>query len=228
MSSKLGTLCIVLTAIAFGTMEISLKIAGTAFTPFQLTFLRFLVGGLLLMPLAIRDLKKRSIHLDRSDWGYLAVLGLINICFSMIFFQIGVNMANAGLAAIVFSSNPIFVMIFSYFIIHEAFTRKKAITLVLSLIGLVIVANPMAIIRSGNIGLLVSLAAAVSFALYTTLGKLRIEKLGGNVENAFSFLIGCVFLLFLLLFHGDPIVAGIDSHTVWSLIYCSLVVTGFG
>ena len=62
-------------------------------------------------------------------------------------------------------------MIFSYFIIHEAFTRKKAITLVLSLIGLVIVANPMAIIRSGNIGLLVSLAAAVSFALYTTLGK---------------------------------------------------------
>ena len=50
MSSKLGTLCIVLTAIAFGTMEISLKIAGTAFTPFQLTFLRFLVGGLLLMP----------------------------------------------------------------------------------------------------------------------------------------------------------------------------------
>ena len=51
MSSKLGTICIVLTAIAFGTMEISLKIAGTAFTPFQLTFLRFLVGGLLLMPL---------------------------------------------------------------------------------------------------------------------------------------------------------------------------------
>jgi drug/metabolite transporter (DMT)-like permease len=64
----------------------------------------------------------------------------------------------------------------------------------------------MAIIRSGNIGLLVSLAAAVSFALYTALGKLRIEKLGGNVENAFSFLIGCVFLFFILLFHGDPIV----------------------
>ena len=84
----------------------------------------------------------------------------------MIFFQIGVNMANAGLAAIVFSSNPIFVMIFSYFIIHEAFTRKKAITLVLSLIGLVIVANPMAIIRSGNIGLLVSLAAFLSAASF--------------------------------------------------------------
>ena len=228
MSSKMGTICIILTAIAFGTMEISLKIAGTAFTPFQLTFLRFLVGGLLLLPLAFRDIKKRHTKIRGGDWGYLAVLGLVNICFSMILFQIGVNMANAGLAAIVFSSNPIFVMIFSYFILHEAFTRKKAITLVLSIVGLIIVANPMAIIRSGNIGLLVSLAAAVSFALYTTIGKLRIGKLGGNVENAFSFLIGCAFLLVILLIHGDPILGGIDSHTIWPLLYCSLVVTGFG
>lgn len=41
MGSRLGTLSIFLTAIAFGTMEISLKIAGTAFTPFQLTFYDF-------------------------------------------------------------------------------------------------------------------------------------------------------------------------------------------
>ena len=228
MSSKMGTLCIVLAALAFGTMEISLKIAGTAFTPFQLTFLRFLVGGILLMPLAVRDMKKHQIRLRRTDWGYLAVLGLVNICFSMILFQIGVNMANASLAAIVFSSNPIFVMIFSYFLIHEAFTRKKAITLVLSLIGLIIVANPVDIIQNGNVGLLVSLAAAISFAFYTTLGKLRIGKLGGNVENAFSFLIGCLFLLVILIFHGDPIIAGINSRTIWPLLYCSLVVTGFG
>jgi drug/metabolite transporter (DMT)-like permease/cytidylate kinase len=228
MGSRLGTLSIFLTAIAFGTMEISLKIAGTAFTPFQLTFLRFLVGGIILLPLAFRDMRKKAIHLTSSDWGYLALLGLVNICFSMILFQIGVNMANAGLAAIVFSINPIFVMIFSYFIVHEAFTRKKAITIILSLVGLVIVANPVAIIESGNVGLLVSLASAVSFALYTTLGKLRIAKLGGNVENAFSFLIGCVFLFVILLFHGDPILGGINSHTIWPLLYCSFVVTGFG
>lgn len=228
MSSKTGTICIVLTAFAFGTMEISLKIAGSAFTPFQLTFLRFLVGGILLAPLAFRDIKKRNIHLIPSDWGYLAILGLVNICFSMILFQIGVNMSNAGLAAIVFSSNPVFVMIFSYFIIHEAFTRKKLITLVLSIIGLIIVANPVAIIESGNFGLCVSATAAVGFALYTTLGKLRVEKLGGNVENSFSFLIGCAFLLVVLLFHGDPIFSGINSHTIFPLLYCSFVVTGLG
>mgnify|MGYP000276059516 CR=1 FL=1 len=86
----------------------------------------------------------------------------------------------------------------------------------------------MDIIENGNVGLLVSLAAAISFAFYTTLGKLRIAKLGGNVENAFSFLIGCLFLLVILIFHGDPIIAGINAQTIWPLLYCSLVVTGFG
>jgi drug/metabolite transporter (DMT)-like permease/cytidylate kinase len=228
MASKMGTICIVLTALAFGTMEISLKIAGSAFTPFQLTFLRFLVGGILLAPLAFRDIKKRSIRFISSDWIYLAILGLVNICFSMILFQIGVNMSNAGLAAIVFSSNPVFVMIFSYFIIHEGFTRKKVITLVLSILGLIIVANPIAIIESGNFGLCISAIAAIGFALYTTLGKLRIEKLGGNVENSFSFLIGCAFLLIVLIFHGDPIFDGINADTIGPLLYCSFVVTGLG
>lgn len=228
MSSKLGLLCIVLTAFAFGTMEISLKIAGAAYTPFQMTFLRFLIGGLVLLPLALKDIKKRNIALTKSDIGYLAVLGLINVGFSMILFQLAVNLSYAGLVAIVFSTNPVFVTIFSHFILHEEFTRKKTITCVLSVVGLLIVANPIAIIENGNIGLIVALLAGISFALYTTLGKLRIAKLGGNVENAFSFLLGCVFLFGVIMVHGDPIIGGINSQTIWSLLYCSLVVTGFG
>jgi drug/metabolite transporter (DMT)-like permease len=95
-------------------------------------------------------------------------------------------------------------------------------------LGLLIVANPIAIIRSGNFGLCISALASIAFALYTTLGKLRIKKLGGNVENSFSFLIGCTFLLVVLVFHGDPILGGITTTTIVPLLYCSFVVTGFG
>lgn len=228
MKSKIGILYIIFTACAFGTMEIALKIAGSAFSPFQLTFLRFLVGGLLMMPLAVRDLRKKHLTFKLTDIGYLSGIGLLNICFSMILFQIGVNMSNAGLAAVVFSSNPIFVIIFSYFIIHESFSRRKAITLILNFTGLIIVADPRYIFNSGNFGLLISLSAAVFFALYTTLGKLRIGKWGGNVQNAFSFLMGSVFLFFILIIHGEPAFYGINAQNIGVLIYCSVVVTGFG
>ena len=45
MNAKNGTIYIVLTALAFGTMEIALKIAGSSFTTFQLTFLRFFTSA---------------------------------------------------------------------------------------------------------------------------------------------------------------------------------------
>ena len=124
MNAKNGTIYIVLTALAFGTMEIALKIAGSSFTAFQLTFLRFFIGGLLLLPLAVKDLIRRHVHLTTSDWGYIAALGIINVMFSMVLFQIGVNKSNAGLAAIVFSCNPVFTMIFSSYDIKFYFENN--------------------------------------------------------------------------------------------------------
>lgn len=228
MKYKNGTIYILLTALAFGTMEISLKIAGSSFSPFQLTFLRFLIGGLLLLPAAFRDIKKRSLHLTGSDWLYLLLLGVINICFSMILFQIGVSMSKAGTAAIIFSINPVFTMIFSHFIVHEAFDRTKIITVIISMIGLLIVADPVSILHGSGLGFLITLSAAAGFALYTAVGKTRLSRIGGSVQNSFSFLLGAALLLILLLIRRYPVLSGIDTHSIWPLLYVSFVVTGFG
>ena len=43
---------VVLTAFLFGTMEVACKVAGNQLDPFQLTFIRFAIGGLILLPFA--------------------------------------------------------------------------------------------------------------------------------------------------------------------------------
>lgn len=229
MNSKIGLLCILVTGFCFGTMEVSLKIAGNSFTPFQLTFLRFMIGGLILLPFALREIRKRNLKLKRSDFLYLLLLGVVNICFSMVLFQIGVQMSNAGPAAIVMSSNPIYTMIFSHFIVHDRFNRQKAITLVLSLIGLIIVADPASFLQGkGAVGLLIVLASAIGFSFYTTLGKLRIEYLGGMIENSFSFISGSLILLVINLILHEPVIRGITVETLPSMLYAGIIVTGLG
>ena len=51
---KIGYVCIVLTAFIFSTMEIALKLTAGVFEPMQITMLRFLVGGVLLIPVALQ------------------------------------------------------------------------------------------------------------------------------------------------------------------------------
>lgn len=220
---------VLLTAFAFGTMEIALKLGGSDFTVLQLTFLRFLIGGLCLLPFAVRSLRARACRITRRDILTIAMLGFINICVSMNLFQLSVIHTNANLAAVLISINPMFTMVLAHYLVGEHFTRKKALVLAICLAGLVIDANP-AHLANGNepIGILMGLGASVTFALYTVLSKRTVARIGGIAVNSFSFLIGAAFELVLLLITGEPILHGITLRTLPELAYASLVVTGFG
>jgi drug/metabolite transporter (DMT)-like permease len=219
-----------LTGVLFGSMEVALKVGGTTFNPIQLTFLRFLIGGIVLLPFALSDLKKRKVKLTKGDLGYLFFLGLICICFSMILFQIGIEKINANLAAMIFSINPVFTMIFAHFIVHEKFTKKKAIALGISIIGLIIVMNPSELVSGGNNGVyvLITLGSAILFGLYTAFGKKRIQKIGGVAQNSLSFLMGSGVLLIFLVITKKPIIQGISLETIPLLLYTGVFVTGLG
>lgn len=54
-----------------------------------LTFLRSLIGGLILLPFALKDLQRWACRLTAGDRVYLLALGVVNICFSMTLFQMG-------------------------------------------------------------------------------------------------------------------------------------------
>lgn len=217
-------------AFLFGTMEVALKMAGTSFNAMQLTFLRFLIGGVCLLPFALPDLRKRHCKLTIGDFVYLFLLGFINICVSMVLFQLGVMRTNANLAAVIISTNPIFTMVFAQFIVNEKFTVRKGIVLLLNIIGLIIVANPVNLLKgkANGGGILLTLAAAVSFGLYTALGKKRIDRIGGIAQNSLSFIIGAFTLLIILLTTGQPVIGGIRLSNLPVLFYLGIFVTAVG
>ena len=60
----MGYVYIILAAVIFSTMEIAGKVISHVINPFQLNFLRFLIGGLILVPSTIKMLKKKNIKLN--------------------------------------------------------------------------------------------------------------------------------------------------------------------
>ena len=229
LMGKKEVLYIILTALLFSTMEVALKVAGNDLDPFQLTFIRFFMGGLFLLPFALKEMKQRRVRLNKSDVTYLFVLGIICICISMLFFQLAIMQANANLIAILISSNPVFTMIFAHFIVEDRFTRRKALVLVISLAGVAIVANPFHLGQGNTLmGILFGVIASVTFGLYSAMGKLRIEKIGDVAQTSLSFLFGSFVMLFIMLFMGKPILSGIQPGHLPLILYLGIVVTGIG
>jgi len=211
-------------------MEVALKLAGSSLDPFQITFLRFFVGALVLLPFAIHEYRgKPKGFMTKKLWLSMILLGAVNGPFSMVLFQFGIDNSNAATAAVVFSSNPIFTMLIAHVMTEdEKINRQKVLALTLGAAGLFFMVRPWDI-QAGNTmaGVLFSLGAAASFGLYGVLGGKTIKRVGAFTQTTSSFFFGSFFLLIFATSLGRPILAGITDNIV-IIIYVSVVVTGGG
>ena len=192
-------------------MEIVLKFIGADLNPVQINFSRFLIGGLVLLPFALRLLRRlaeQDVLMDRSDLCYFAFLGLVGIVISMTLYQLATIHANASVVAVLFSSNPLFVLVLAYLILREPIHVRNVVALLLDVVGI------FCIVDSWNMdiqfaGVALTLSATLIFALYTVLGKRKCHKFGGLVVTCFGFLFGSVELMLLALLGHVPAIADI-------------------
>ena len=87
-------------------MEVALKTVAHDFNPMQLTCTRFLVGGLLLIPFALRGLRQHGARVTAAAWKGFAGLGFVGLVVSMMLYQMSILYAPASVVSVLFSCNP--------------------------------------------------------------------------------------------------------------------------
>lgn len=225
---KKAYLFVILAGFIFGTMEVALKIGGVTMDPFQLTFLRFAIGGLALLPFGAAEIRKRNIRLEVGDFCRLTIVGIIGVVISMVMFQLGVMYSNAATAAVLFCINPFFTMVFAHFFSDEKLDRRKVLILCIALVGIMLILRHWDI-QDGNTvyGMVLSLMAALFFGVYTVASKKSVQKMGTMAQTSISFLIGSLILMIITFILGRPVFDGVMDN-IPILLYTGLLVTGAG
>lgn len=238
---------ILIATLFFSSMEVAIKYTNGVFNPIQLNFVRFLVGGLILMPFAIKKLKKFDYKLTKGDYIKFAFLGGLQIVIGMSFYTVSILYIPAHMAAIIFSCNTFFSIVFAFIILREKIYTFTVIALCFSFSGMAIISN----ISEHDVklaGVVLCLLAAISFSLYGVLSKYftKGSPIGGIVVTSYGFLFG-VFELFILIMISRiatvsqflnannlkvladiPILSGISIDTALPLIFICVGVTGLG
>ncbi|MGJ8730067.1 DMT family transporter [Listeria aquatica] len=243
---KKGYLYIILATFLFSTMEIAIKLSGSTFHPIELNFLRFFIGGLILLPLAVNRWRKEKRNFGWQELGFFALTGFFCIVISMTFFQLAIGYTKAATVAILFSLNPVFVLLFAAIFLKEKMTKLVTLSLAISLAGMLIIINPFSL--TDPVGITLSILAAIFFAIYSVISRYGTKKwrYGGIETTCFSFLIGGVELLLLMLIshiapfatflatHGlalfseIPFFSGVSLTSLPMLLYLGVGVTGIG
>jgi drug/metabolite transporter (DMT)-like permease len=99
------------------------------------------LGALLMLLLTLRGGRWRELkRLDRKSWGAIAVASLVGTGVGTLFFIMAVQMAGAGLTAVLTSTSPLWALPFSMLWLHERPTRWTLAGTALTTTGIALVA----------------------------------------------------------------------------------------
>lgn len=214
-----------LTIIFFSTFEVVSKEITYRIEPMQINYLRFLIGGLLLLPLALADQRKRAVRLDAGSLKSLAWLGFLNVTLCLSVFQISIKYIPASTAAVIFCTNPVFVHIFEAWRSHHRFSPFQILGLACAVAGLFLVAFHEVTRGSGScLGTGLAMFSAFTYGLYIVQARQATQELGSLTVNSLSFILGALACIPLLLYFDIPLLT--FDYQVWPwLAYLTIVLT---
>lgn len=240
-------LYILISTFMFSSMEIALKSVQGVFSPIQLNLIRFFIGGLILLPIVLKNGKQTLMTTKWKSIGVFLLTGFLCVVVSMTLYQLAIMYDEASTVAVVFSCNPVFALLFAFFILKERISRLGFISLVISIVGLIIIVNPENL--TNPLGLTLALGSALTFGLYGIVSRWgsSVTGMNGLATTCYTFLAGSIELLILVLisninqvallmdkvewlkpFAQTPILHNVSLQYFWILLFICVFVTGGG
>lgn len=143
MNRKSGTaiayISLIIVFFCWGSVYVANRYILRALTPMELACCRFLVSSISLGGALL--LKKERIQVKKAHWGYMLFIGFMGYYLSMECTLLSVKYANASMASLINSLNPVFITVFAAFFLKEKLTVNKVFCLVAALVGVYIVSS---------------------------------------------------------------------------------------
>jgi drug/metabolite transporter (DMT)-like permease len=167
----------------------------THIPPVALSFWRWALALLILLPFAHRGLRRQAGLLCRH-WGWLSVLALLGVTNYNTFAYLGLQTTTATNGVLLASTTPVLIVLLSWLLLGQGVGVRQGLGLLLSLIGV------LAIVSEGDLARLVAirpnsgdlwiLAASLDWALYSVCLRWRPAGLEPLVFLTATVALGCV------------------------------------
>ncbi len=223
---RLAILYTFITIILWGTVAAVSKLMLRDINNFQLMFYVSLFSTIILFTFVLFKGKlNKSIGLFKENKLHIILLGILGLGISQFFYFTALSEAPATQVNVLNYLWPIFILIFSIFILKEKFSWKILISFLLGLIGaVIIITEGKFIVFNSNylLGYFFALCAAFSWGLFSVLSK---KKKVDPLLSVFLFnLIGLIFMFLIMLFTKTSF--NISFNSLIGTLYIGVIPTG--
>jgi drug/metabolite transporter (DMT)-like permease len=173
--------------------------------------------------------RKRFKMPTKSEWGTIALLGLLNIPVNQFLFLTSLKLTTPPNVALAYAMTPVFVLLIAIFFLKEKITLLKSAGVVLSIIGAFVIISARGLNLSGDgfQGDMIAFAASFSWALYTIIGKRPSQRLGAFLVTGLGMALGFIMYLPIFAFLPAEVDFAAITPTNWGQIaYLAFMTSG--
>ena len=179
-----------------GTFVVGRTLAQTV-GPFAAAFFRFAIASVFLVFL-LRRAEGRLTWPQKSQIIPVILLGLTGALLYNFFFLKGLKMTEAGRASVIIANNPVFIALFSAYFFKERLNLVKAVGIIISVTGAIIVISRGKVfeVLQGGLGLgeIYIFGCVASWVVFSLIGKAVMEDLSPLRSVTYSSMAGTLFL----------------------------------
>jgi len=209
--------------ISWGTTWLSIKIAVESTPPMTAAGLRFLIAFPLFLLFA--KIGNVPVFLPKEHRRFLIFITLMYFSAPYFLINYGELSVSSGLTALLFSSMPVFILIFSNIILKEKIYLSQYIGIAIGFFSLTMIVNAQGLLLSFSdlLGVLAILAAAIMHAFCYVITKERGKNISIITYNTLPIGIAGLLLTTTGLVFESPQFAAITARSWMALVYLGIV-----
>jgi drug/metabolite transporter (DMT)-like permease len=223
MAGLVTTLLFLVVCLSWGTTWLGIKIAVESVPPLTSAGLRFLIAFPLFLGFAW--VRRESIFFPRKNFGFFIFVTLCYFSVPYYLLNYGEQYVASGLTALLFSSMPVFILIFSSIFLREKifFSQVVGIAIGFGSLFMIIKTQGLHLDYSELFGVIAILIAAVMHALCYVITKQRGAEIGVITFNTLPIGIAGLGLFMTGLVLEHPDLASVTPRSWLALTYLGLV-----
>ncbi|MDT8301407.1 MAG: DMT family transporter [Sedimentisphaerales bacterium] len=220
------------TTLFWGGAFVAGKVVSQNVGPFSIAFQRFAIASILLI-LLTWQIEGKLPALKKFQILPVILLGMTGIfTYNVLFFK-GLKIIEASRASLIIATCPIFITIFSAIFLKEKISLIKALGIIISICGAIVVISKGNISRIFETGLgrgeLYIFCCVLTWVAYSLIGKTVMRHLSPLASVSYSAIVGAVALFIPACFEG--LIRNIANQSMldWSCIsYMGIFATVIG
>ncbi len=204
---QLAILALIVVTIGFVFLSIAVRLMGNGFGPITQTYMRLGGGCLLSLIILRKNVRwKKLFHAPKKDYFILLFMGTVGYSLGVYFITLGALRASLLNISVLEATGPFFVMTYAAIVLKEKLNPKLLVFLLLSFVGVMIVATKsfIPILQNFGVGELFCLLAAAVWGWYSICRKLLSTYLNNSEITVLVLPIAFLSALIFAIIENEP------------------------